>query len=94
MSIGKQSSIWYGTVLRGDVAALIVDERSNVQDNCVFHGTSSYGVVVGDNVTIGHAVVLHGCQVGDKSLIGIGSCVMDEAVIPTNCSRGRNAHYT
>ena len=94
VSIGKQSSVWYGAVLRGDIAPLIVGERSNIQDNCVFHGTSSYGVVVGDDVTIGHAVVLHGCQIGNKVLIGMGSCVMDEAIIPTSCIVGAGTLIT
>ncbi len=94
VSIGKQSSVWHGAVLRGDIAPLIVGERSNIQDNCVFHGTSSYGVVVGNDVTIGHAVVLHGCQIGDKTLIGMGSCVMDEAMIPTNCIIGAGTLIT
>ena len=94
VSIGKQSSVWHGAVLRGDVFSLVIGERSNVQDNCVFHGTSSFGVVVGDDVTIGHAAILHGCQVGDKSLIGMGSCIMDEAIVPKNCIVGAGTLIT
>lgn len=94
VSIGRQSSVWHGAVLRGDVFSLVVGERSNVQDNCVFHGTSSFGVVVGNDVTIGHAVILHGCQIGDKSLIGMGSCIMDKAIIPTNCMVGAGTLIT
>lgn len=86
--IDKDCSIWHGTVLRGDVSSIRIGERSNVQDNCVFHGTKTKGVVVGHDVTIGHAVILHGCRIGNQTLIGMGSCIMDEVHIPSRCLVG------
>ena len=86
--IDEDCSIWYGAILRGDVSSIHIGERSNVQDHCVFHGTKTQGVVVGNDVTIGHAVVLHGCCVGDQTLIGMGSCIMDDVHIPSRCLVG------
>jgi len=86
VSIGQDSSIWYQTVLRGDVESIIIGARSNIQDHCMLH--TSTGVtpcVVGDDVTIGHRVLLHGCTVGDGSLIGMGAIVMDRAVVEPGC---------
>jgi len=86
VTIGKDSSIWYQSVLRGDVGAIVIGARSNVQDHCVLH--TSQGVtpcVVGDDVTIGHRVLLHGCTIGDGALIGMGAIVMDRAVVEPGC---------
>ena len=88
VNIGADSSIWPMTVLRGDVNKITIGARSNIQDNSVLHVTHPHAglpeghpVVVGDNVTVGHRVILHGCTIGDYCLIGMGSTVMDGAVI-------------
>lgn len=95
VSIGDDSSVWFGAVLRGDVFPIVVGNRTNIQDNCVFHGTyKKCGVVLGDNVTVGHAVILHGCQVKSTCLIGMGSIVMDNAVIEKNSIVGAGSLIT
>lgn len=82
VTIGDDSSIWFGTVVRGDVGWIRIGARTNVQDLCCLHVTSGVAnLTVGDEVTVGHRVVLHGCTVGDGCLIGIGSVVLDGASI-------------
>jgi len=86
VTIGRDSSIWYQAVLRGDVHDIRIGERSNIQDHCTLH--TSTGVtpcVVGDDVTVGHRVILHGCEIGDGSLIGMGAIIMDRAVVEPGC---------
>ena len=82
VQIGEQSSVWFNCVLRGDVFPIRIGHHTNVQDGTIIHVTSGqFSTIVGDCVTIGHGVILHGCQIHDHSLIGIGSIVLDEAVI-------------
>ncbi|MFC1545810.1 gamma carbonic anhydrase family protein [Pseudomonadota bacterium] len=86
VSIGNDSSIWYQSLLRGDVHDIVIGNRTNIQDHCTIH--TSHGVapcVVGDDVTVGHRVILHGCEVQDHSLIGMGSIIMDRAVVESGC---------
>jgi carbonic anhydrase/acetyltransferase-like protein (isoleucine patch superfamily) len=86
VTIGRDSSIWYQAVLRGDVHDIRIGERSNIQDHCTLH--TSAGVtpcIVGNDVTVGHRVILHGCEIGDGSLIGMGAIIMDRAVIEPGC---------
>ncbi len=79
--IGTDSSVFYNTVVRGDVNAIGIGSRTNIQDNCTLHVTGRHGLTVGDGVTVGHNVVLHGCSVGANVLIGMGAVVLDGAVI-------------
>lgn len=81
VQIGTESSVWFNVVIRGDVNRVRVGNRSNVQDGTVIHVGGAHPTSVGDEVTIGHRVVLHGCTVGDRCLIGIGSIVLDGVVI-------------
>lgn len=82
VTLGDQSSVWFQTVIRGDVHWITVGARSNIQDRCVIHVTSGkHPTVIGDDSTIGHSVTLHGCTIGDRCLIGIGAVILDEAVI-------------
>jgi carbonic anhydrase/acetyltransferase-like protein (isoleucine patch superfamily) len=84
--IGRDSSIWYQCVLRGDVHDIRIGTGSNIQDHCVLH--TSHGVtpcIVGHSVTIGHRVILHGCEIQDECLVGMGSIVMDRAVLKAGC---------
>lgn len=82
VSIGPDSTVWYGAVLRGDVHSITVGARTNLQDQAVVHVTKGrFASVIGDEVTVGHRAVIHGCRVGDGSLIGIGACVLDGAEI-------------
>lgn len=82
VSVGAESSIWYGTVIRGDVMAIRIGARTSIQDNTVMHATGGWAeTVVGDEVTVGHSVILHGCRIGSRVLVGMGSIVLDEAEI-------------
>jgi len=84
--LGPHSSVWFGTVLRGDVHAIRVGARTNIQDNSVVHVTGGkWSTTIGDDVTVGHGAIVHGCNVGARSLIGMGSIVLDGAVIEEEC---------
>ena len=90
----KNASVWFGAVLRGDNDPIIVGENSNVQDNSVLHTDVGRPLTIGANVTVGHMVMLHGCQIGDGSLIGIGSIVLNGAKIGRNCIIGASSLIT
>lgn len=95
LELGNRSSVWYGAVIRADVHYVRIGEDVSVQDNTVIHVTSGqHPTVVGDRVTIGHSVVLHGCTVGDDCLIGMGAIIMDRAIIGANCVVGAGALVT
>ena len=82
VTLGENASIWMCAVVRGDVNSIRIGRRTNVQDCCIIHVASgTHPTVVGDDVTLGHRVTLHGCTVGDRSLVGIGAVVMDGAVV-------------
>ena len=86
--LGSQSSVWFGTVLRGDIEPIIVGARSNIQDNSVAHTGTGTPTILGDDVTVGHKVVLHGCTVGNNCLIGMGAILLDGCEIGENCIVG------
>ena len=90
----KNSSIWFNAVLRGDIENIHIGEGSNVQDGSVLHTDPGYPLKIGKNVTIGHLVMLHGCIIGDNSLIGIGAIILNGAKIGKNCIIGANALVT
>jgi carbonic anhydrase/acetyltransferase-like protein (isoleucine patch superfamily) len=77
-------SVWYNSVLRADVGEIVVGRNTNIQDNCTVHVDFGLNTVLGENVTVGHGVILHACTVGDNCIIGMGSTVLDGAVIPPN----------
>jgi len=85
VSIGDESSVWYQSILRGDVDDIHIGSRSNIQDHCTLHTSAGAPCVVGDNVTVGHRVILHGCEIQDTCLVGMGSIVMDHAVLEKEC---------
>lgn len=85
VAIGKDSSVWYNTVIRGDVHYIKIGDTTNIQDNCTLHVTNGrYPLNIGNKVTIGHNVTLHGCTLHDLSFIGIGAIVLDNAVVESN----------
>ena len=90
----KNASVWFGATLRGDNDPIVIGENSNVQDGSVLHTDMGSPLTVGDNVTIGHMVMLHGCAIGDGSLIGIGSIVLNGARIGRGCLIGANSLIT
>ena len=79
--IGKQSSIWFQTVIRGDLERISIGERTNIQDLCICHIDEDIPLKIGNGVTIGHRAVIHGCTIEDECLIGMGAIVMNQAVI-------------
>ncbi|MGG5252617.1 gamma carbonic anhydrase family protein [Neobacillus sp. SM06] len=81
VAIGEESSIWFNTVIRGDVAPTIIGRKVNVQDNSVLHQSPNNPLILEDEVTIGHQVLLHSCIIKKKALVGMGSIVLDQAVI-------------
>ncbi len=90
----KNASVWWGAVLRGDNAVIEVGENSNVQDGSVLHTDMDAPLIIGANVTVGHMVMLHGCTIGDNTLVGIGSIVLNHARIGKNCLIGANCLIT
>ena len=92
--LGRDASVWFNAVLRGDVNDIRVGDRSNVQDAAVLHVDGDALCTVGHDVTIGHAATVHGCTVGDFSLIGIGATILSHAVIGNYCLVGAGALIT
>lgn len=90
VEIGENASVWFGTTIRGDNEAIRIGARSNVQDGCVLHTDPGFPMSIGDDCTIGHMVMLHGCTIGRGSLIGIGSVILNGANIGENCLIGAN----
>ncbi|HPE69089.1 MAG TPA: gamma carbonic anhydrase family protein [Thermotogota bacterium] len=82
------ASIWYGAVLRGDMAPIVVGENSNIQDNATVHTDSSHPTLIGKNVTVGHNAVVHGCIVEDNALVGIGAILLNGCRVGTGCVVG------
>lgn len=89
--LGAQASVWFGVVLRGDIEPIQVGARSNIQDNSVAHTSNGYPVILGDDVTVGHKVTLHGCKIGNNCLIGMGAILLDGCEIGDNCFIGAGA---
>jgi carbonic anhydrase/acetyltransferase-like protein (isoleucine patch superfamily) len=88
------ASVWFGSVLRGDTETIEIGEGSNIQDGSVLHADHGKPLVVGKHVTVGHMVMLHGCTIGDESLIGIGAVVLNGAKIGRNCLVGAGSLVT
>ena len=92
--LANDTSVWFGAVLRGDNESITVGENTNIQECAVVHTDPGFPCILGSNVTIGHQAMLHGCQVGDNSLIGINAVVLNGAKIGRNCLIGANALVT
>lgn len=94
VKMGKNSSVWECAVIRGDVDKITIGESTNVQDGSILHVNNGIPLIIGNNVTIGHGVNLHGCSIGDNSLIGIGAIILNGAKIGDNCIVGAGAIVT
>ena len=94
VTLENNTSIWFNVTLRGDIENIYVGEGSNIQDGSVLHTDPGYPLKIGKDVTIGHLVMLHGCTIGDNSLIGIGAVILNGAKIGKNCIIGANALVT
>ena len=86
----KDANVWFNVVLRGDIETITIGEGSNVQDGSIFHTDPGCPITLGKNVTVGHMVMLHGCEVDDNTLIGIGSTILNKTKIGKNCIIGAN----
>lgn len=91
VTLGGKSSVWFGAVIRGDEDSIAVGEGTSVQDNAVLHCDEGHPAIIGNNVTIGHGAVVHGCTVHDNALIGMGAVVLNGAVIGENAVVGAGA---
>lgn len=94
ITIGADSSIWYHATLRGDSAPITIGSATNIQDNCVVHVDEGCPTRIGDYVTIGHGAIIHGCTIGDRTLVGMGAIILNGAVIGTDCIIGAGALVT
>lgn len=94
VTVGAQSSVWFGTVIRAEHDALIIGARTNIQDNSVLHVDNGHRCTVGDGVTIGHGAIVHGCTVGDNTLVGMGAVILNDAQVGRDCVIGARALVT
>lgn len=91
VAIGENSSVWYHSVIRAEDAPITVGSESNIQDSCILHADLGFPVVIGNRVTIGHGAIIHGCSIGDGSLIGMGAIILNGAKIGKHCLIGAGA---
>ena len=91
VTVGKNSSVWFGAVIRGDNEPITVGEGTSIQDNAVLHTEKGHPLTVGNNVTVGHGAIVHCTSVGDNTLVGMGAILLDGAVIGKNCIIGAGA---
>lgn len=95
VSIAEESSVWFGVILRGDVNSIRIGRRCNIQDGTIVHGMyKKWDVQLEDGVSIGHGVILHGCHVGERTLVGMGSTLMDGVRVGKNCIIGAGSLVT
>lgn len=94
VTVGENSSVWFNTVVRGDVAGIRIGQYSNIQDNSVIHCSTGLEVKVGDFVTVGHGAILHSCTIEDRCLVGMGAVILDGAKIHKNSLIGAGAVVT
>jgi len=94
VALAQNASIWFGAVLRGDNELISVGKNSNIQDGSILHTDMGYPMTIGEGVTVGHRAMLHGCEIGENSLIGIGVTVLNGAKIGKNCLIGAHALIT
>lgn len=95
VELGDQCSVWFNVVIRGDVSPIRIGAQTNIQDNAVIHGTwNKASVSIGEQVTIGHSAILHGCTIGDQCLVGMGAIIMDKAQIGARCIVGAGSLVT
>jgi len=94
VTLGAHSSVWYGAVLRGDINRIVVGHHTNIQDNAVLHLADDYACILGNWVTVGHGAIVHACTVGDETLVGMGACILDGAVIGKQSLIGAKALVT
>src|SRR5687767_11184486 len=94
VTIGKDASVWYNSVLRGDINRIVVGEGTNIQDGSVLHLTAELGCLIGDYVTVGHTAIVHACTIGNECLIGMGAIILDGVELGEGCIVGAGALIT
>lgn len=94
VTLEAKASVWFGSTLRGDNEPIVIGAGSNVQENCVLHTDMGYPLTIGASCTVGHKAMLHGCRIGDNTLIGMGATILNGAVIGKNCLIGAEALIT
>ena len=95
VEVGEYSSIWFNSVVRGDVHYIRIGDRTNIQDLCMLHVTKdTHPLILGNEITVGHSVTLHGCTIKDRCLIGMGAVILDGAVVGEDCIIGAGALVT
>jgi len=94
VKIGRESGVWFGTVIRGDVNKIEIGEKSNIQENSTVHVDHAFPTFIGDHVTVGHNCIIHGCTLESNTLIGMGSTILDGATIGKNSIVGANSLVT
>ncbi|MFW2852804.1 gamma carbonic anhydrase family protein [Sphingomonas sp. TX0543] len=94
VTLGEETNVWFGAVIRADNTTIAVGARSNIQDGAMLHSDPGAPCTVGEDCTVGHHAILHGCTVGDRALIGMGAIVLNHAVIPEDCVVGAGALVT
>lgn len=94
ITIGRDVSVWFGTAIRGDNEKIRIGARSNVQEHTIMHTDPGYPLTIGEGCTIGHRAMLHGCTIGDNSLVGMGAIILNGAKIGRNCLVGAGALVT
>ncbi len=94
VEMAKDGAVWYNAVLRADVNTITVGENTNIQDGTVVHCDTNFPTTIGNNVTVGHNVIVHGCTIGEFCIIGMGSTILDGAKIGNNCIVGANSLVT
>jgi carbonic anhydrase/acetyltransferase-like protein (isoleucine patch superfamily) len=94
VTLGEHTSIWFSVVIRADVASIKIGENTNIQDGSILHVDAQYPMTIGRNVTVGHKVMLHGCKIGENTLVGMNAVVLNGANIGKNCLIGANSLVT
>ena len=94
VTLEEDTSVWFQAVLRADTDAIRIGKGSNIQDNCTLHTDSGHPVILGENVTVGHNAIVHGCTVGDRTVVGMGSIILNGAVVGADCIIGAGALVT
>ncbi len=94
ITFGKQTGIWFGAVIRADKDRVIIGDRSNIQDNCVVHTSKGFPVTIGNDVSVGHGAILHGCSIHDQVLVGMGAIVLNGAKVGRGSIIGAGAVIT
>ena len=94
VTIGRNVGIWFGAVVRADKDRIVIGDRSNIQDNCVVHTSIGFPVLIGDDVSVGHGAILHGCTIGSRVLVGMGAIVLNGAKIGDGSVIGAGAVVT